>query len=31
MEVEETVNEILQSKDVAYEIKILNTKGKVVN
>lgn len=31
MEIEETANEILRSKDVAYEIKILNTKGKVVN
>lgn len=31
MEIEKTVNEILQSKDVAYEIKILNTKGKAVN
>ena len=30
-EIEETVNEILQSKDVAYEIKILNTNGEVVN
>ena len=30
-EIEETVNEILQSKDVAYEIKILNTDGEVVN
>ena len=31
MEMEETANGILQSKDVAYEIKILNTKGEVVN
>ncbi|MGB5946226.1 hypothetical protein [Paenisporosarcina sp.] len=38
MEIEETVNEILQSKELnsvsridSYEIKILNTNGKVVN
>ena len=38
MEIEETVNEILHSKELnsvsnidSYEIKILNAKGKVVN